>query len=126
MRDAFRFQTAGQDVEIDEIVEQLDTADLALAEYLAVGGTSAGMSRVRRHRRTRPRNPRWYREQIAEWCRDPSVRTVYGVEAVLSTALAVPNLSDEELLLFVHDLTYRASVASGREPRVPRPRRRAG
>lgn len=125
MRDAFRFQTADQDVEIDEIVEQLDAADLALGEYLALGSTSAGMSRVRR-RRTRPRGPRWYRERIAEWCRDPSVRTVYGVEAVLSTALAVPNLSDEELLLFVHDLTYRASVPSGREPHVPRPRRRAG
>lgn len=126
MRDAFiQIHWAGQEAQVDEVVEQLDAVDLALGQYLSRESAPTGTRPVFR-RRTCARTPRWYRARIAEWCRDPAVRTAYGTEAVVSTALALPHLSDDELLLFVYDLTERASVALDRRPRVPRPRRRAG
>lgn len=116
-------QTADQEALIDEVVERLDAVDLALGDYLARCAGSAGSTGVRGHR-PRPLSPRSYRARIAEWCRDPAVRAAFGTEAVVSTALAVPHLTDEELLVFVHDLIDRASAAAIR-PARRRFRRRA-
>jgi len=99
-----------QECPIDELVEQLDAADLALGQYLArclaAGGSGHG-----RLRGGHVPTPRWYRARIAEWCRCPAVCSTHGVEAVLSTRLAVPYLTDEELILFVYDLVDRVGTA---------------
>ena len=118
-------QRVHQEARIDEVVERLDAVDLALGDHLARCGCPAGPTGPRRHR-PRLLSPRSYRARIAEWCRDPAVRAALGAEAVLSTELAVPHLTDEELLVFVHHLIDRASAAAIRPPTRRRTRRRAG
>lgn len=118
-------QTGDQEALIDEVVERLDAVDLALGDHLARCGCPAGPTDARLYR-PRLLSPRSYRARIAEWCRDPAVQTAFGTEVVTSTALAVPHLTDEELLVFVRDLIDRASAAAIRSPARRRNRRRAG
>jgi hypothetical protein len=123
-----RFDTmlepASEDL-VSALVEQLDAAELALGQYLTRCFAATGPGRGR-PRGGHAATPRWYRGRIAEWCRHPTVCSTYGVEAVLSTRLAVPHLTDQELLLFVDDLFERVGTAPLPVPAHGGGRRRIG
>ena len=110
-------QSPHQDSQIEAMVEQLEAVDRALGQHLALNASGD---------RGCARGPMWYRERIAEWCRDPAVREACGAEPVLSTELAVPHLRDEELLALVKDLIDRASGGGARESTKRRRALRAG
>lgn len=118
-------QSRDPEAQIEEVVQRLEALDLALGCHLAGWGSSPGPARRRPRRERRP-SVAAYRARIGEWCRDPAVRAAFGTDAVLTTAQAVPHLTDDELLAFVRDLIDRASAAplrtAGENPRG----RRAG
>lgn len=118
-------QSPHQDSQIEEMVEQLEAVDRALGQHLALCDNKSGTHNASSDRAC-PRGAQWYRERIAEWCRDPAVREACGAEPVLSTELAVPHLRDEELLALVKDLIDRASGGGARESTKRRRARRAG
>lgn len=57
--------------------------------------------------------PAWYRARILEWCAAPSVRALFGHEAVQSTCLAAQDLDDDDLQLVVGDLLERGGAGVG-------------
>ena len=118
-------QSPHQDSQIEAMVEQLEAVDRALGQHLALCDNKSGTHNASWDRAC-PRGAQWYRERIAEWCRDPAVREACGAEPVLSTELAVPHLRDEELLALVKDLMDRASGVGIRGTNKRRRARRAG
>jgi hypothetical protein len=92
--------------EAEAVIEELERVDAALGAYLVrCLAEPAG--------RAEPSAPvgraGWYRARIHEWCCAPRVRAQFNLEAVESTRLAVPELTDEELRLLVRDLVERGA-----------------
>lgn len=93
--------------EVDAIVEGLDHVDSALGAYLVRCLTEPDQPA----RHSVPiGTPGWYRARILEWCRAPYVRTAFSRDAVESTRMAVPELTDDELRLLVADLVERGTT----------------
>jgi hypothetical protein len=91
--------------EIDELVAQLDAADLALGLHLVhvlIGAIGNGV------RAPRPLSAAWYRARILDWCRAGSAVREFGAQAVRSTEMAVAAMEDDLLVPLGRDLMARA------------------
>jgi len=101
--------------EASALVARFDQVDAALGEYLircllADPDEFVGSSRG---------SPDWFRARILEWCRTPSIRTEFGLEAVETTRMSVPQLEDKELDCYVARIVAcGAAVANAEAPQL--------
>ncbi len=109
--------------EIDELVAQLDAADLALGLRLVHDLIAALANGVRS---PRPLSAAWYRARLLDWCRTRTAEREFGAEAVRCTHMAVEAMEDHLLLPLGRDLMTRAVAQADPAMAAVRPAPPAG